>query len=852
MRYDTPVRHDALNSQRIFHFERPRLNRLFTEAVRYPLVLVNAGAGYGKTSAVYDFARDYQVPTAWMQISERDNVEERFWENYANAWNQINVAFAGAISKIGFPGTVDKQGQYLALVQKLLSPLERRIFIVDDIHNLENPRIIRLVEQIVNNLANGTTTIWISRSTPQGNITGMVSKGKVFNVSESDLCFTESEMAQYFRQLEISPTADNLREIMQDTEGWAFALNLIARSWQKAPGYTGYLRNAMKTNVFQVMETEIWDRLSERVQCFLVRLSLISHLSFELIELLTTGEKGLIADMERQNAYLRRDSFINAYLIHPLFLEFLATKQKFLSEEQKHETYAIAGEWCNNNGFKIDAFSYYEKIGDYDMIIAILYSLPTQMSCDIAKYCAEIFDRAPPQVFEKVVCLAITHVRCNMRLGHWQKAIELAGYYETKFLKLPQGDVFRNASLSELYLLMSYLRNFLCINDGIFDFDVFLEKFCKCHEQMEASNTHSKRVRVRVLGPWANANGSARKGAPQEYIKAVSRATAYMPATFAGFMGGEEELVKGELAFFKGELSAAEALLAQALKKAGEYRQFEIMHRAHLYILRLYIAQGNHTKAEQVIKEAKAQLDETEYLNRYINYDILLGIYCYATEVLENVPEPLKQDFSPYSHVVFTENLENQVKLRYYYLTRNYPPILAYVQDMKQRESYLFGRVAMLALEACVHNKMKNKQKAFAALTDAYKTASPNEIVMPFIELGKDMRTLSAAAMKDSGIKIPRAWLENINRKAASFAKRRSQLVLEYKQSNHIEAGVVLSPREAEILNDLSHGLSRAEIAASRSLSINTVKMVINNIYNKLGAENAADVIRIAVERKLI
>jgi DNA-binding NarL/FixJ family response regulator len=63
---------------------------------------------------------------------------------------------------------------------------------------------------------------------------------------------------------------------------------------------------------------------------------------------------------------------------------------------------------------------------------------------------------------------------------------------------------------------------------------------------------------------------------------------------------------------------------------------------------------------------------------------------------------------------------------------------------------------------------------------------------------------------------------------------------------------LILSPREAEILTDLSHGLTRVEIAVSRNLSINTVKMIINMIYSKAGAENLADLIRIAVERKMI
>jgi LuxR family maltose regulon positive regulatory protein len=177
---------------------------------------------------------------------------------------------------------------------------------------------------------------------------------------------------------------------------------------------------------------------------------------------------------------------------------------------------------------------------------------------------------------------------------------------------------------------------------------------------------------------------------------------------------------------------------------------------------------------------------------------------------------------------------------------------------MKVRESYLFGRVEMLAIEACVHYKMKNNQKAFSVLQEAYDTAAPNDLFMPFIELGKDMRTLTSAALKDAGDSkgavdvIPAAWLEKINRKAASYAKHQGHVAAEYKRVNGLTYAAPLSARETEVLSDLSHGLTRSEMAVNRNLSINSVKMIINSIYSKLGADNLASLIRIAVERKLI
>ena len=835
-----------------FHFERPRLKRLFMEAVRFPLVMVCAGAGYGKTSAVHDFVEEYQVDTAWIQLSERDNVGGRFWENYVHTMAQVNPAFTNEVSKLGFPDTSDKLNQFHSIAQRFAS-MEKRIFVLDDFHFIEDPSVIRFVERILLNLPIATSVFMISRSTPRINSIGLASKGQIINISESDLRFTDHELVEYFRQMEIYPKPDSLREIMQDTDGWAFAINLIARAYQKAPGYGGYIRNAMKMNVFKLMETEIWNWISGRLQFFLVRLSLIGHLSVDLIVLLAGEDEGLIAEMERQNAYVRMDSYINAYLIHPLFLEFLSTKQELLSEEEKRETYAIAGNWCNKNGFKIDALSYYEKMGDYPSIVSILFALPAQIPQDIAKYAAVILDRAPVEAFNTVEFLAVLHMRSYMCQGFWKKSIDLGEYYEGLFLALPDENPIKTRTLSRLYYSRSFLRSLMCTMDDCYDFIFYVEKFCECLTKLTDPGifpTYSP-------GPWINRAGSPREGAPEEYITELTRRSVLLSHYLCGFKTGEDELARAELKFFQGDTQAAESLIALALIPARDYKEFGITHLALLYSLRLSIVKGNYTKAEQALKEMKTQLNVVQYSDRYINYDIALAWYYCILGQPDKIPDWLKQDFSPYGHAGFTENFGNQVKARYCYLTRNFPPLLSYIREMKQRESVLFGRVEMLAIEACVHYLTKDKRKAFAALSKAYEAASPNKILMPFIELGKDMRTLTASALKESSgpegtLCIPKAWLENINRKAASYAKRQTQVISAYKQANRMEDSIVLSPRETDILRDLSHGLSRAEIANNRNLSINTIKMVINNIYAKTGAENTADLIRIAAERRMI
>ncbi|MDR0447941.1 MAG: LuxR C-terminal-related transcriptional regulator [Treponema sp.] len=832
------------NNRAFFHFERPRLNQLFMEAVKYPLVIVCAGAGYGKTSAVHDFAEEYQATTVWIQISERDNVGTRLWESYTHTLAKINTPFANAITKLGFPDTEDMFNRYKNLMHTYVD-MTRRIIVLDDFHFIENPSVIRFVDRTIHNLPVGTSLFLISRSTPRINIAGQVSKGHVFNVSENDLRFTDNELAHYFRRLDISISPEGLHEVMQDTEGWAFAINLIARSYQRAPGYGGYIRTAMKTNIFRLMETEIWNEIEERLQNFLVQLSLIDHLSVDLIVLLAGADKDIIVDLEKQSAYVRRDSYINAYVIHPLFLEFLATKQELLSGEKKRVTYEIAGDWCNKNGFKIDAMSYYEKTGDYRSIVSIFHELPAQIPDDIARFAAEIFDRAPETAFDTVDCLAESHIRVYIGQSLWQKSIELAQYYEAKFLKLPEDDPFRKLTLSRIYYCWGYVRVFMCTTDDNYDFDSYFEKFCKYHSK---SVDPGKLVHY-CPGPWINCAGSSRKGAPEDYIRALNHMEELKSHYFNSFKVGKNELAKGELLFYKGEIRRAEPLIINAIKSV---RDANIMHRALFYILRIAIFQGKYLKAEQALKEIKMLLDKSEYHHSLKNYDISYAWYCYILGMPEKIPDWLTEDFLPYGHAGFIENFANQIKARFCYMTRNYSSLLSYIEEMKQRESFLFGRVEMLAMEACVYYKMKEKSNAYAALSEAYDTAEPNGILMPFIELGKDMRTLCASAIKEFKGTIPVSWLEKLNRKAATYAKRQSFVISEYRQANCIADKVTISTRESEILTDLSFGLSRTEIAASRSLSINTVKMVINNMYMKLGAENMVNLIRIATERKMI
>lgn len=720
---------------------------------------------------------------------------------------------------------------------------------MDDFHLIKNPEAIHFTEQIIDVWPEENAVILICHNLPDINIINLQTGGFVQNIPDKELNFTEEELEEYLRQEKIPIEKKLLNEILRDTNGWAFSVDFIAKSLKGSPGYSGYVRNAMRQNVFKLLEADIWAKISEDLRKFLIRLSLIGHLSAELITSLANGDESLLAEFKQQQSYIHYDDHTDAYLVHQPLIDFLGGKQGLLNDGEKREVYQIAANWCKKNDYIIEMLHHYEKAGDYKAITDIIPGLLCNSSSELTLRATEIFERAPENICEEIRTFAGAHLYAFMFQNHFEEFLELADHYEQRFLRLPEADGFRNFVLGSIYFCRGYMRFFRCTVEDKYDFDLY---FSRMSEYLNNSDEKAKQTIPTHTGPWANPVGSARTGAPQEVINAVTRSVAYISGCFNGALSGTEDLLQGELFFYQNDIKNATFFFSGAINKAQKSKQFETVHRALLYSLRIAALQGNQVKAKKALIDMESLLQENEYANRFITYDIALGWYHYILQHPEKIPTWLKESFSQYKHAYFIENFGNQLKARYQYLTQDYPPLLIYIEEMKGRESVLYGRIEMLAMEACVHYQMKDRTKAFAALKDAYEAASPNQIVMPFIELRNDMRKLILAARKHEHCLIPQPWLELIMRRSAYYAKNQTLLISDFKKVDNAGNEINLSPREQEVLRDLCKGLSQTEIATKHNLSVSYVKTVYKNLRDKLQANNIAEIISIAKEKNLV
>ena len=830
------------------YLERPRIHKLLESAVNYPLVAVYAGSGYGKTREIYSFLQEYDAYTTWLQISERDNVGSRFWESFVRMITVSWPETSSRLFELGFPETEEKFTKFATMMKEATDFTGKHIMVYDNFHLLKDYVVLRFLEKALKALPPNATVILISRTMPEINMIGMMLHEQIFTIREDSLCFTEDEIAEYFNQQTLMVTRQNIRDIYDDTHGWAFAINLIGRSLQKDSKYERYALEAMKDNIFKLIEAELSQIVSKRLCNFLLRISLIDHLAASLIKILADDDE-LVKELDQLNAYIRYDYQLGAYMILSLFLDYLRQHQDDLSEEEKRDTYDKAGAWCESNNYLIDALSYYEKAGNYDAIIHLVYMFGLQLAPDMARFALGIFNRIPKEIAMRNTLFPAMHMKILISLGMLKEASMLAEEYIREFETHPESPA-KNQSIAGVYGAWAILRMIMSPFTHVYDFDSY---FTKLQEYYDKSPFESYgTVTDQPVGSYALYVGTNRAGAPEEYIEALTRAVPHSAHVLSGNLYGMDDLARGELYFYRRNLNSAEQYLNLALSKAREKEQHDIQGRSMQYLMLIAFSRGEIGAANDLLRQIGDLLDVKGYATRYEAYDIARSHYYLALGQPEQVPDWLKSDFAQYAHPAFLESYANRIRAHYRYQTRQYNTLLAFLVNSQDRVTLLLGRIVYKVLEALALYQLKRRDEAITALTEAYALAAPNHIIVPFTQYSKDMRTLTGAALRDENCTIPRPWLEDINRKASAFARRLTHMISECKSGNDDSDRVNLTNRETKIIKDLSQGLSRTEIAASQNISVNTVKMVINSIYDKLCVTSMHDAIRIAIARKIV
>jgi LuxR family maltose regulon positive regulatory protein len=880
------------------YLERPRLYRCMEKAFDSPLVTVVAGSGYGKTYAVYLYLRRMDVYTLWVQLSERDNLAFRFWENLTGVIASLNPKLSADLRDLGFPYTQQQFDRYLAVLGKAMIPGRSYVVVLDDFHLLDSAPVMRFIEWGTATPLFNFRTVIISRTEPALNLISLEAKGLVSDISVDELRFNEQETGEYFRLHNIVMQPGELEQLYRDTEGWAMALSLIARSMRDSGGgRLNYSPSRIKAETFEKIEDIYFAGIAGDLKKFLIKLSLIERWPRELLEKIAPDKK-LIDRMESISPFIRYDAYQNGYLIHQLFIEFLKKKKNELSETEIREVYNVSAEWCMENKLLMDAALDYERARNYRGLRSLIYSLPMILPDQAAEFLLEVLNRlletagpdlpdSPDSIEDILVLRYKARPKFLLALGRLDESAVSSREAIARFELMPPGPL-RSWILVDAYTNLGVIVILSAAITKNYTFTPWFEKSFEYALEFPQIIGNS-RTQSGVYTYACRVGCPAEKGEFDRFLDELTPAVSLAETALNGFLYGLDTLARTEAAYYQGDLVNAEKFALQAVYKARQKKRYEIESAALFYLLRMSLHTGDGAKVRELLRQMEAQLEIQEYFNRFAVYEINTGWfyahtgYSPSPAKREAVPFPFKADYhtdynpdtlfdrlnGPASKAwglnsVFYLSHKALIKAKNFYRCGQYNAALRVLNDFENDQNK-WGDCALARIDRTVlgalcrsRRSMDGKGAGYAAPEDAlralkaaYEMAAPNSLDMPFIEPGKDMQLLAGMALNSRFHPIPRPWLEMIRNRASVYGKNLLQAMEEPDIPGPGQPSD-LTPREKEVLRALSLGWDREKTAAALAMSVNSVKAAISSVYTKLGALNRADAVRIAAKLKII
>jgi LuxR family maltose regulon positive regulatory protein len=843
--------------------ERPRVDGILEKALERHIITVVAGEGYGKTHAMHSFLQKDRRDVYWLQISERDNITWRYWENYAGEVAIHNPKAAKTIAALGFPESSAQFDRYLTFLRNEMAH-DRYVIVLDDFHLITNPVVISFLTRAMSTPGSKSHIVLISRTESAINSMSFLARGLLSQITEEDLRFTEDETGEYFRLNNLPLEPEELARIYGDTEGWTMAIDLILQELKAAPPSKKGRNWDLALRPVRKIEESLFESMDPGLRKFLIKLSLIEHWPRDLLEQLDPAGNNITA-MERFTSLVRFDTYLHGFRIHPLFLDFLREKQRQLSGAEIREVYGIAARWCMENNLFIDAAVDYERAGDCEGLIRVLYSLPPLLTMPVASFFMETLERLVPGPGEAggqpdmIFLWYIVRPRLLMLLGRFE---ESAGEFRKGiacFESLPPGPQ-RSSSLAFACGGMGILNLLSCRYTKKYDFASWFERNYR-HYLEDPEVAQGQYVQCNLPAYVFQVGDPAEPEEITAFIDDLSRAIPFAANSRNGFLYGLDNLSWAELAYYQGDLARAEQFARQAVFQSQGRRQYEVENRGLFYLMRICIHLGNFAEIRELQKKLEAQLEIADYFNRYIIHDITMARFYARIGLVEKVSPWLRGAPEEENMNGLFRGFHALINARCFSFEKNYPAVLHIIEEEEKRNdlgSFLLGKLEMSVLRAAAYAHLGKEDEALQMLERAYALAAPISLYMPFIELGEDMRLLAGAVLARQpdppesaaglpGGEIPRSWLENVRSRASAYSKQIT-LAVEYYQRRGEEKKppVYLNRQERRILAGLSRGLTRQDIAGEAGLSVNAVKVNISAIYQKLGAVNRADAIRIA------
>jgi ATP/maltotriose-dependent transcriptional regulator MalT/DNA-binding SARP family transcriptional activator len=322
--------------QRKTVLHRPRLEARLKQVLEYPLTVVQAGTGYGKSTALATLA-SWIERTCWYTITEPDRDPLLFLAHLICAFERQDPAWCEpALRALEGSGGRVTLGALTPLLNTLTLELEEEfVLVLDDYHLVSDvPDVGALVERLVDYVPPRLHVVVSSRQMPPLEaLTRWRAKGRVLIISRAELAFTEDEIEALYREQYGYPLSlEQAQALVAETEGWAIALQMV---WQglhsgAVPDLDAILGRLPSTleALFDYLAQDVLAQQPPPVQRFLLNTSVLRQMDGPACDHLLASQDSASTLQRLQEAGLFLVAMgEDVFRYHRLFHDFLQAQQ---------------------------------------------------------------------------------------------------------------------------------------------------------------------------------------------------------------------------------------------------------------------------------------------------------------------------------------------------------------------------------------------------------------------------------------------------------------------------------------------------------------------------------------------
>ncbi|KAA1184807.1 transcriptional regulator [Rhizobium tropici] len=290
------------------------------------LTTIVAPAGYGKTSLAvqwYELLKEDGVKLCWVSLDAEHTNQEAFLLALIDALQTLLNEDGADVGNLPAAALLSVLGTRL---RKIEEPL---VIFLDDYHFAQTDATEALMAKILADLSlEHVKLVLVSRSPPRFPLSALRLRGEFKQFGVTELGFSDAEARELFEGKGAHLTEEQVGSFNRRTEGWAVALQmvslLVAESEESDTILASFDGGGADMGAY--LSEQVFEHLPEDIRLFLVETAALPAFNQPLLEAVL-GRGGHAGLIERLNEYALPVTLLagpgNWMRFHPVFNEFL-------------------------------------------------------------------------------------------------------------------------------------------------------------------------------------------------------------------------------------------------------------------------------------------------------------------------------------------------------------------------------------------------------------------------------------------------------------------------------------------------------------------------------------------------